>query len=657
MTKRRAFAGILSGLALLGGVALFLAPSPASAFDPFSFFTAGKKSAPAPAPAILPYRLDVAGIPDSDLRASLDETSILRRLETEPPVNGEELVRRVETDLPRLIDLMWGSGYYAARVRIEVAGEVIGLQTGDRTRAAALAERDRAQRQVPVRIVVEPGALYRFGEIRLRDPAGASVPEDRVPPRLYRELPGQPARTETLATTASAITTHIRELGHPFARIADPEPVIDHRTHVVALDLVLSEGPQARIGAASISKTDGIDPRVIRSHLYLDDPTLYSPRRIAEIRRSIGRIEAVGSVRVREGETLAPDGTLPVDIEVTQRPKNVLGGSLGYSTIDGPALKTYWAHRNLFGGAERLRLEADLFYLANSQQWLGTKGNRLQSRNLGGRFGVGFIKPAIAGSRFDFLFDAYITRNATQSYTTRLANAVAAFRYRFADKAWVQAELEGEFGQTTDVLGRMTYRLVGLPVSGSWDTTDNELDPRRGFRVSGSVTPYLGFGEVARTLVVGKFQVSAYRALDEAERFVLAGKVGLGSIMGGSVAEIPANRRFFAGGGGSVRGFEYRSLGPRNAANQLIGGRSMFEASLELRVRVTETIGIVPFFDVGTAFDSSLPNFDNRLRMGAGLGLRYHTPIGPIRLDVATPLDRRKGEKPVALYISLGQAF
>jgi translocation and assembly module TamA len=189
------------------------------------------------------------------------------------------------------------------------------------------------------------------------------------------------------------------------------------------------------------------------------------------------------------------------------------------------------------------------------------------------------------------------------------------------------------------------------------DTTDHDLDPKRGFRISAGITPYLGFGETARFLTVGKFQVSAYRAIDEGERFILAGRVSVGSIFGGSISDIPGNRRFFAGGGGSVRGYEYRSLGPRNAAGQPIGGRSMLEASLELRIRVTETIGIVPFVDVGTTFASSLPDLDSRLRVGAGLGLRYHTPIGPIRLDVATPLERKKGEKPVALYISLGQAF
>lgn len=644
------FAGILALAGLFGG----LAGLPARAFDPLGWFSSSK-AAPVPSATALPYALTVEGADAAGLRDAVEEASLLHRLRGEPPVDGAELVRRADADLGRLSDALWGLGYYAARVSIAVEGVSTGPEGLDA--AAARAEARRGTALVDVTIRLDPGPLYRFGTIRVLRRDGGVWGDAEVPKRLYDALGGEAARTDTLAAAARRVVDHLRSQGHPKARIADPEPVITHPAQRVDLDLVLEAGPVARLGTVRISGAEGIAPEVIRSHLYLDDSVIYSPARIAEMRRSIGRIEAVGSVRIREAERLASDGSLPLDVIITERPKRLLGGSIGYSTVDGPALRAYWAHRNLFGGAERLRLDGDLAYITGARQRLGSRGG-FDQRHLAGRVAASFVKPAIAGTQTDFLADLAIERRSTRAYTNRLATAMAGFRYRFADKAWVQAGLEGEVGQVSDAFGRMDYRLLSLPMSGFWDTTDHDLDPRRGFRLSATVAPALGFGDAARGMLMSRVQASAYYPLDEAGRYVIAGRVAVGSILGSAIGRIPGNRRFFSGGGGSVRGYEYRSLGPRDAATgQLIGGRSLFEAALELRVRLTESIGIVPFIDVGTAFRSSLPDFSETLRIGVGLGLRYHTAIGPIRLDVATPLDRRKGEKPYAVYISLGQAF
>ncbi|HRJ68101.1 MAG TPA: BamA/TamA family outer membrane protein [Beijerinckiaceae bacterium] len=578
---------------------------------------------------------------------------MLKRLQQEPPVDGLDLVRRAEADLPKLTDLLWGEGYYSAKVTVEVAGERLFLHGERQLAAARAAERARGSRIVPVRVIVASGPRYAFRSVVVRTDKGRDAGD--VPTKLYHHLAGAPAASAGIVEAATRIGAHYRKLGHPFASIEDPEPVIDHASRSVDVVLVVRPGARANIGAVHVSGADGIDAGVIRSFIYAEGEMLFSPERMTEIRRSVARIEAVGSVRVQPRDKLDGDGTVPVDVQVGVRPRHVLGGSARYSNVDGPGIGLYWADRNMFGGAERLRLGADLFYLPNtySRAWR----NRFETNNLGGRLEAGFLKPALGGSRVDFLADAALSRAATEAYVSRIANVTAALRYRFADKTWVQAGAMAEFGQTQDVFGRLTYQLVGLPLSANWDTTDNDLDPTRGFRLSGSVMAAYGAGDIGRFFTVSKAQASAYYALDQDARVILAGRVGLGAASGASVSEIPANWRFFAGGGGSVRGYEYRSIGPRDTLGRLVGGRSLFEASLEARIRATETIGIVPFVDVGAAFSSAAPSFDETLRFGLGVGLRYHTAIGPIRVDVATPLDRRRGEKPVALYISLGQAF
>jgi translocation and assembly module TamA len=648
---------VLTGLASAGMAAnAFILPvTQAQAFDFFGLF--GSEKPPAISQKALPYTLVIGGKGDSkDIKQALQDTSVLYKLRLEAPASGEELLRRAEADLPRLIDTMWGHGHYAAKVRVNIAGVPVTYGNQPPQAAARAAERLRGTQYVPVSIIVTPGPEYRFGNVDIVDSAnGRPLPAGILPRDILKNVAGAPARTERLVTLAARINQGFQRQGHPYVKIKDPAPVIDHRNQLISIRLEVTPGPRAPIGQIGVSGNTNVPEKVIRSFIYVEPGVLYSPQRLAEIRKSVGRIEALGGARVRPAEKLAPDGSIPLDVNVSERLPRALGASVSYSTVDGPSLKTYWMHRNLFGGAERLRLSADLFYLTTGTQSITGKKADFKD-NLGGRLAASFIKPALNGSRVDFLADAFVLRERTESYQAQIANAQAVFRYRFSDNAWIQAGLEVEHGRTEDFLGTLNYTLVGLPVTAQWDSTDNPLDPTKGFRATANITPYKGFGGVAPTLVSSNLALSAYYSLDEKSRYILAGRVKFASIAGGAITSIPANRRLFAGGGGSVRGFAYRSLGPKAATGQLIGGRSLFEASVEARIKITDTIGLVPFVDVGNAFSSQAPNFKD-LRIGAGLGLRYYTAIGPIRFDVAVPLDRRKGESPFAIYLSLGQSF
>jgi len=173
-----------------------------------------------------------------------------------------------------------------------------------------------------------------------------------------------------------------------------------------------------------------------------------------------------------------------------------------------------------------------------------------------------------------------------------------------------------------------------------------------------SLTPYQVFGDDSFPFVKASIGSSAYYAIDPDARFVLAGRGRFGTLLGADTQQVPAGKRFYAGGGGSIRGYEFQSVGPLDNENDPLGGRSLLEVSAELRIRVTETIGVVPFIDGGTAFDSALPDFGETLRWAGGLGLRYFTAIGPVRLDVAVPINKRENvDDDFQFYVSLGQAF
>lgn len=644
---------VLAGF-LSGGIAV----APAMAFDFFGLFRGSDDAPPPPSPDTLPYALDftVAG-EEKKLLQTLKDASTLQSLRGDPPADAISLVRRAEADLPRLIDALWGAGFYNARVTITVAGVPLSLQAARSESAVRAAAGYRSRALVPIQVAVDPGPQFALRDIAvLNARTGRPFSPDELPPRLIEIKPGDPARAADILAAEARIVDHFRSQSRPFAKVTRQNPVVVHPAQVMDVSLAVDPGPRAGIGAITIRGAENVDPAVVRSFIYTEPGDPYSPAALTSMRKSISNIEALSSVRIREAEALDEYGNLPLFVDITERPPRIIGASVQYSTTDGPAVRAYWAHRNLFGGAERLRLEGSLFYLTEDGGQLDPD-DEFEWEDLGGRVRASFLKPALWGSRNDFLADVLVERDRTEGYTSRLANVTAGIRHRFSDTFSIQGGIEFEKGQTSDILGQIDYTLVGLPVSLTYDSTDNTLDPTRGVRLLASVTPYPDFLGSTVPMTIARGTASAYFSLDEESRYVLAGRVGLGSIVGAELEDIPANRRFFAGGGGSVRGFGYRTLSP-TFLGEPIGGRSLLEASVEARVKVTDTIGIVPFIDAGTAFESSFPDFDERIRVAAGLGLRYYTGIGPIRLDVAMPVSRERGDdRSIAVYVGIGQAF
>jgi len=396
---------------------------------------------------------------------------------------------------------------------------------------------------------------------------------------------------------------------------------------------------------------------VIRSFIYLEEGEDYSPKKLADTRKSISRIEALGSVKVEDGEPLDQNGNLPILVETSERKQHAAGFSGQISNTDGPGLRAYWMDRNVFGEGERLRfdLQGGLAPTVISGGFFSLPP--IDAANLIGSAKMSFVKPALYGSRDDLLVDTAAVRERTQYYCANYGNASVGIRHRFSDAASVQAGVEFEGGQYFDVWGPHDYSLLGFPLSANYDSTDSLLAPTTGVRANATVEPYVKALGDSVGMVQSKSQVTGYYALDDDAWYILAGRVTAGSIVGASVEDIPASHLFFAGGGGSVRGYRYRSLAPDYNFGFPVGGRSLLEGSAEARIKLTQEIGIVPFFDTGMAFASPFPDFQNSMRESVGLGLRYYTGIGPIRLDVATPIARQPGDSPFALFIGIGEAF
>jgi len=632
----------------------------ARAFDFFGLW--GPDETPPPiSQANIPYivTVEVTG-DDSAVKTAVRDASSLYRLRKDAPPDGEALARRAQSDFAPAIDALWGAGYYNAAVTISIDGASLAIASNDVAAFAGAAEAYRNRAPAPVVINVDSNSLFKLRSVRVLNAAGVEFSAAELPRRVIGLKPGDSAVSSEIRAAETRIIDYFRKQGRPLAKVQSVAPVVDHAQDVMDVTLTVDPGTVAPFGVATINGPQTFDPAIVRSFLYIRPGDPYTPAAIADARNSIRQIPAVGGVRITEGTALDAYGRLPYQVDVEDRPPYAIGASASYSTTNGPEGQVYWEDRNVFGGAQRLRLQADAFYAPPWYVASESLGN-FSPKDIGGRISASFLKPALWGTTNDLLIDALGERISTSGagfvgYQVEDEDVTAALRHRFNQNFWFQAGIEVQTGAATDALGKVDYTLVGVPVSANFDTTDSKLDPTRGVRLNVSAAGFGTFLGSSLDLVQAKGRASAYYSLDPDSRFVLAGRVAVGAMGGPELDEIPANWRFYAGGGGSVRGYAYDELGP-TFLGAVVGGRSLFEASAELRVKLTDTIGLVPFFDAGNAFASSFPNFSQPLFTAAGVGLRYYTAVGPIRLDVAFPLERRAGNGPVAVYVSIGQAF
>jgi translocation and assembly module TamA len=664
-TEGRIYFGLVfSGFLVTGSL---IGPADAFAFDFFGLF--GSEAPPAPSATTLPYEVTFAIQGDESVKSALQESSSFYRLRQDPPPDAQSLVQRLEADFAPMVDALWGEGYYNARLHASIGGTEVPLGPGQGNGAVRVAEAYRNRAVVPVTINVETGPLFALRRISVVDLAtGKPYTPEALPLGILRLFPGDPARAAVLRAANARLVDYFRSQSYPLVKAPLPRPIVDHATLTMDVTFTVDPGPKAGFGEVSLTGPETFDPAIVRSFIYLEPGQPYSPKALTDTRRSITSIPAVGAVRIREADRLDAQGNLPIFIDVGDRNRNLLGFTAGYSNIDGPTGNAYYGNRNLFGGAESLRLGADIFYAppvygitTGSSTGFGPNYN---DSGLGARFTASFMKPALQGSRVDFLVDGIAERaryggGSYGGYVDEFAGGTAALRYRVNQELALHGGVKFEKGWAADSLGRVNYTLLGIPVSLRYDSTDDLLNPTRGFRLAASATPYPSvFGNVGFTKA--SIAGSTYYAWDDDGDYVIAARAGFGSIFAntGGLADIPANYRFYAGGLATVRGYREQTIGPASASGFTVGGLSGYNATIEARIKITDVIGVAPFFDIGGAFTNSTPiSSRGDTQMGAGIGLLYYTPIGPIRLDVARALDPRPGDYPVVFYVSIGQPF
>lgn len=600
-----------------------------------------------------------------------------KALSTIESLSGEnssiaQLATRARADEELLEQLLEVYGYYDAQVIRSVArsdgrgqrqnGQPSpdGAQEGEQ----ALARPAPGERTVPsVRFDIIPGPRFRFGAIKLGEPGEPGEQGELGELGLAPDAPalraafginsGDPMSSDAIVAEQADLDTALGETGYPFARIADPELLIDHaRTEGDLTMIVLPKGKYV-FGNVVSDMPDFLSSKHLETIARFDAGDIYQRSLVLDLRRAITATGLVSTVRVTPREVAAPTvdapGIVAMDVSLTRAPPRTVSGSIGYGTEEGFKVAASWEHRNLFPSEGSLKVRS---ILGTQEQLVGVT---FRKNNFGGRDRV-------------LTLDAYgstVENNAFDARTVALAGNYERVSNLLFQKPFSWGfgfELLGSGERPAAVNGiaepRQTYYIAALPVHALLDTTDDLLDPTRGFRLGGRISP-----EVSRTQGAESFylrsQLDASYYQQVGGSAVLATRARFGSIPGTALENIAPSRRFYAGGGSSVRGYGYQKIGPQDTLGDPSGGRSLVELSLEARIRtgfMDGAVSLVPFVDAGSVGTGPSPDFDE-IRVGAGLGLRYYTGFGPIRIDVATPINPGPGDSRIAVYVSLGQAF
>ncbi|MFT5331197.1 MAG: translocation and assembly module TamA [Parasphingorhabdus sp.] len=575
------------------------------------------------------YRISFEGLPETIGDAFNTRFQILSVLEQYrgEDANFAQIRRRAQSDADLVERLLRIEGYYDAVVQTRF-------------------ETDGAER-VEVVINVQAGPQYELDAIALPGLETAIAPD----PQKFRDIfglqSGAIVNSDRIMDAIGRLDVAMAENGYPFAETSEPELEIDHAERLGDLDVPVTPGGRFNFGSIVMAQTDLFDADHVQMIARFAPGDLYQASDVEDLRRALIATGLVSTISVDPVVAKDP-GAVDIAVNVAPAPLRTIAGELGYGTGEGVRSAVSWEHRNFFPPEGLIRATAVLATQEQSGSIAYRRNNyRRRDNVLNGRTALSVVdRPAFKAQTF-----------SVAANIERQSNLIYQKRWSWSLGVELLASRETDITGPAATTARETFFIGSLPGSVTFDASDDLLDPTRGFRLTGRVAPEASLQDGSFFYVRSQVDGSAYFPVSD--KIVLAGRARFGTIAGAGNNRIAPSRRLYSGGGGSVRGYGYQSIGPRDVNNDPLGGRSLVEFSLEARVKTGffgGNLGIVPFVDAGNVYTSSTPDFSG-LRYGAGLGVRYYSDFGPIRIDVGTPINPQPGDTRIAVYVSLGQAF
>ena len=569
------------------------------------------------------YELVLEGSPSDEITDLVESSLASYRLSTKGAASLAFLRRRAEGDVPTLLKILRSRGYYSSGADVTV----------EETGAGA----------ARVTIALEPGPPYILsGHSLVIETTGTVAPVPLDAAALGSPI-GSQALSAGIAAAEAAAVAELRRTGFPYAEFKGRSGLADPTTATLEVESTIAAGAAYAFGPVIFDGLDAVDEAYLLSYLPWEEGQAFDTDALRAFQRDLFATDLFSAAAVRAPET-SPEGArepipLPVAVVLDEGPRRRVAGGLRYDTDLGVTARASFEHRNLFGANERLLIEAEAGLVEQ-------------------RLGFGIRKPQFLRSGQDLLTDLTFLRTTDDAYDAETLTGFVGLERQVNERWSGGLGVLGEASLIDDNDEETKAYLLGAPFFATYEGSNSLFDPTEGMRLRAAATPFLGVVDASHSefLVLDTIG-SIYQPLDDEHLYVLAARGRLATILAPDLDSIPATRRLYSGGGGSVRGYAENYVGPLDSENDPIGGRSALEMGVELRTRLFGDIGGVVFADAGAVSTEMFPDFAEGVQVAAGLGVRYHSPAGPIRLDVAFPVNGRSADDTFQVYFSIGQAF
>lgn len=599
-----------------------------------------------PLAAELEYDVEFIGIPHSEITKIIESSSSLVTLKDKPPASTVALHRRADAEIPHFLNIMRSFAYYDAKVKIDIDNDVSPIK---------------------VQVTIDPGPLYTLGAYKIvpfiaeeeappeEEQEQASVPPTEesqylanIPLECLHLRIGMPALAEKIMQAAETLINFLNEAGYPLASAEDEEILVDQESKTLQVTLYIDRGPRALFGPVSFKGLKKVNEKFIRDEIYWCEGDYFDLRKIRATESTLLASELFSFVRITWGDEVDECNRLPLTIEVKEARFRSIAGGISVTTQLGPGINFEWEHRNIDHLGRRLTFEAEIW---------GLRQNAV----------LAYRQPNFRSANQDLVWIAEVEHTKTTGYIDSSASLSNIVEKTLNDHStfyygWTIKELKSS--QSDHLHGNFT--LLQVPLQYAWSNVNNALNPTYGCSLNLKVNPTVQVRRPSFEYVSSLMTLIFYDSFGYEDSFVLATKAVIGSIVGASRRSIPAPERFYSGNENTLRGYKYLTVSPlgddfdkdKDRDKTPIGGRSILVFSIEARSHFTDTLGSVLFYEIGNVFSEPSPPLNKKFLQSAGIGLRYFTAVGPIRFDVAVPLDRRRGLDPAfQIYFSIGQAF